>query len=115
LLVSTQSHVAKRHVGRFSEGLEQLPELPSKLHVGHFSEGTEQLHAAEDAGHRRRFSEGMERVAEDAALWKLHRGSFADGFEEVRRGTRRHAGHAGIVTWLHRNPHRRRPIRAARG
>jgi hypothetical protein len=113
--MSTQSHVAKRHVSRFSEGLEQLPELPSKLHVGHFSEGTERLHADEDPGDRRRFSEGMERLPLDQALWKLHAGTFADGFEELRRGTRRHAGHAGIVTWLHRHPNRRRPIRAARG
>jgi hypothetical protein len=113
--VSTQSHVEKRHFGRFSEGLEQLPELPSKLHVGHFSEGNERLHADEDPGDRRRFSEGMERLPLDRALWKLHEGTFAEGFEDIRRGTRRHARRGGTVTWLRRHPHRRRPIRAARG
>jgi hypothetical protein len=75
--------VADRHVGRFSEGLEQLPESASTLHVGRFSEGIEASHP--DALHAGRFSEGMEREGETA--WKLHAGSFAEGFADVRRAT----------------------------
>jgi hypothetical protein len=37
----TPSHgtVPSRHVGRFSEGIEQLPETPSKLRRGSFADG----------------------------------------------------------------------------
>jgi hypothetical protein len=38
---------SKRHLGRFSDGIETLPEdSPSKVHVGRFSDGIEHDHAA---------------------------------------------------------------------
>jgi hypothetical protein len=38
-----QTAVDKHDVGRFSEGIERLPDTPSKLHRGRFSEGIETL------------------------------------------------------------------------
>jgi hypothetical protein len=50
------------HVGRFSEGIEELPEdTPSKLHLG-------------------RFSDGIETLPEDSPS-KVHVGRFSDGIE----------------------------------
>lgn len=50
----------RERVGRFSDGIEQYPDSPSKLRTGRFSDGIEQLPHT-----------GM----------KLRRGSFADGSE----------------------------------
>jgi hypothetical protein len=50
------------HVGRFSDGAEELPEQAGgKRHIGRFSDGAEEL--PEDAGGKRhvgRFSDGIE-------------------------------------------------------
>jgi hypothetical protein len=64
-------------VGRFSEGLEALPQTPDKLHRGRFSEGVEQLPETPLKRHPGRFSDGLEMVPETPA--KLRRGTFADG------------------------------------
>jgi hypothetical protein len=74
--------IRKQHVGRFSHGVEQLPEIPGKLHVGRFSEGIEQLPERAGKPHAGRFSQGIEQLPEAANT--LRRGSFADGYEEVR-------------------------------
>jgi hypothetical protein len=55
--------IQSMHLGRFSEGMEQLPETPGKRHVGRFSEGVEQLPETE---------------------WKLRPGSFADGLGKAK-------------------------------
>ena len=73
--VSDRADVGVERVGRFSEGLEQLPETARKLRQGRFSDGMERLPATrDDTLHRGRFSEGMEqlaRIAGDVAPWKL--------------------------------------------
>jgi hypothetical protein len=73
--------IISMHVGRFSEGIEQLPETRAKRHVGRFSEGMERRPATPAARHIGRFSEGMEQVGE--AKWKLRRGTFADGLRNT--------------------------------
>ena len=50
------------HVGRFSEGIEQLPGTPGKLRTGRFSEGNEQLPETPSKLRRGRFSTGMEQL-----------------------------------------------------
>src|SRR5918995_1146579 len=52
----------RMHLGRFSEGVEQLPETPRKLHVGRFSEGVEQLPETPGKLHVGHFSEGVEQL-----------------------------------------------------
>jgi hypothetical protein len=81
--ISGVEQLPKLHLGRFSEGIEQLPETPGKLHFGRFSEGIEQLPEIPGKLHLGRFSEGMEQLPGTAR--NLRRGSFADGYEEVRR------------------------------
>jgi hypothetical protein len=58
-----QGAVGQQHVGRFSGGIEQLPDTPSKERMG-------------------RFSEGIERLPRPPS--SLRRGSFANGYDEVR-------------------------------
>jgi nucleotide-binding universal stress UspA family protein len=70
--------VEHQRTGRFSEGLAQLPETPSKLRHGRFSDGLESLPTTPDMLHRGRFSRGIECLPHPAAT--LRRGSFADGF-----------------------------------
>jgi hypothetical protein len=65
----------KLRVGRFSEGSEQLPST-ARLRVGRFSEGSEQLPSTARRLRVGRFSEGVEQTRR-----KLRRGSFADGFD----------------------------------
>ena len=76
----TQGAVGQQHVGRFSEGIEQLPDTPSKRRVGRFSAGIEQR--PHGKLRRGRFSEGIEQLP--GAPSKLRRGSFATGYDEVR-------------------------------
>jgi hypothetical protein len=64
-------------VGRFSDGLDVLPQTPDKLHRGRFSEGLEALPDTPRKRHRGRFSDGLDRVPETPA--KTRRGNFADG------------------------------------
>jgi hypothetical protein len=74
--------IQSMHLGRFSEGMEQLPETPGKRHVGRFSEGTEQLPETPGKRHVGRFSEGVEQLPETE--WKLRPGSFADGLGKAK-------------------------------
>ena len=64
---------------RFSQGLEQFPETPSKLRQGRFSDGLEELPTTPRGLRAGRFSDGIEQRHESAAT--AHRGSFADSFE----------------------------------
>jgi nucleotide-binding universal stress UspA family protein len=68
-------------VGRFSEGLEQLPAAPGKLRQGRFSDGIADLPESVDELHHGRFSEGIEQPLVTAA--SRRRGSFADGHAEI--------------------------------
>jgi hypothetical protein len=77
-----QSTVERQHVGRFSEGIEQLADTPDKRRIGRFSEGFEQQPQTPSKLHRGRFSEGMEQLPQTPS--KLRRGSFADGYAAVR-------------------------------
>jgi hypothetical protein len=66
--------------GRFSAGMEQLPDTPAKERVGRFSEGIEQRqHGEWRIG---RFSDGSEQLPRAASA--LRRGSFAEGYARVR-------------------------------
>src|SRR5690349_1316744 len=79
---------AEQHAGsheirtpRFSRGIEMRPETVEALHVGRFSDGIEAL--PEDAGWKRhigRFSDGIEALPEDAPS-KQHIGRYSDGAE----------------------------------
>ncbi|HET8872140.1 MAG TPA: hypothetical protein VFM83_00495 [Gaiellaceae bacterium] len=66
----------ERHVGRFSEGIEQFPASEGNRHVGRFSEGMEQLPESPGSRHVGSFSEGIERRPEEVN--GLHIGSFGD-------------------------------------
>ena len=72
-----------RRVGRFSEGIEDLPATPSKLHVGRFSEGIERRRTAPDMLRTGRFSEGIERLPRNTPS-KRRRGTFGTGYAAVR-------------------------------
>jgi hypothetical protein len=63
-------------VGRFSTGIEQLPDSPDKCRVGRFCDGI--ARAPETPGQLRvgRFSTGIERAATPSSR---RVGSFADG------------------------------------
>jgi nucleotide-binding universal stress UspA family protein len=77
---TTQRAVRQPQIGRFSVGVEQLPDTPGKLRVGRFSAGTEQrLRGGLRTG---RFSEGIEQLPRTPS--RLRRGSFANGYDEVR-------------------------------
>jgi hypothetical protein len=76
-LTAHESVPDEAHVGRFSRGLEALPQTADKLHRGRFSAGLEQLPETPRKRHPGRFSEGLETVHTTATL--LQRGSFADG------------------------------------
>ncbi len=65
------------HVGRFSEGEEQLPDSPEKDHVGRFSEGEEQLPDSPEKDHVGRFSEGEEQLPDSPG--KDHVGRYSEG------------------------------------
>jgi hypothetical protein len=64
--------------GRFSAGIEDLPETPAKLRVGRFSDGMEHLSATPVVLRAGRFSAGMEH-----APGTLRSGSFADGYKRT--------------------------------
>jgi nucleotide-binding universal stress UspA family protein len=71
----------RERVGRFSEGIEQYPDSPSKLRRGRFSDGIEQLAETPTKLRRGRFSDGIERLPQ--TRMKLRRGSFADRYERT--------------------------------
>ena len=70
------------HVGRFSEGEEQLPESAEKEHVGRFSEGEEQLPESAEKEHVGRFSEGEEQLPDSAEKDRVGRYSEGDAAKE---------------------------------
>jgi AhpD family alkylhydroperoxidase len=75
-----QGALGQQHVGRFSEGIEQLPDTPNKRRIGRFSAGIERRPQGELR--RGRFSEGMEQLPRTPS--RLRRGSFANGYDSVR-------------------------------
>jgi hypothetical protein len=77
----TQGALGQPHVGRFSEGIEQLPDAPNKRRIGRFSAGIERRPQAKLR--RGRFSEGMEQLPRTPS--RLRRGSFANGYDKVRQ------------------------------
>jgi hypothetical protein len=70
--------VQQPRCGRFSAGVEQLPETPAKFRVGCFGDGMRHLSTALRAG---RFSDGMEHSP--GAAGSLRLGSFADGYQRT--------------------------------
>jgi hypothetical protein len=66
-------------VGRFSTGIEQLPDTPDKCRVGRFCDGIAQPCYPLPVG---RFSTGIERAATPSSL---RVGSFADGCRSLQR------------------------------
>lgn len=79
---SRQTAVEENRRGRFSKGIEQLPDNPDKLRRGRFSNGIEQLPTTPSKLRAGRFSEGIEQLPRTSA--RLRRGSFADGCERIR-------------------------------
>jgi nucleotide-binding universal stress UspA family protein len=69
----------RKRIGRFSDGIEQYPDSPSKLRTGRFSDGIEQVSRTSEKLHRGRFSEGVEQLPDTPM--KRRRGSFADSCE----------------------------------
>ena len=69
------------HLGRFSEGLEQLAESPEALRKGRFSCGIDRLPEVPGQLHVGCFSEGIEQLPETVK----RKGSFADGLREERQ------------------------------
>jgi nucleotide-binding universal stress UspA family protein len=78
--VSTQT--SHETAGRFSTGIERLPDSPDKLRSGRFSNGIEQLPDTPGKLRAGRFSEGIERLPRTRS--GPRRGSFADGCETIR-------------------------------
>jgi len=79
---SHQTAAGPNRAGRFSTGIEQLPESPDKLRSGRFSTGIEQLPDTPSKLRAGRFSEGVEKLPRTPA--RLRRGSFADGCAPIR-------------------------------
>lgn len=67
--------------GRFSAGIEHLPETPAKVRVECFSEGMRHLRATQATLCEGRFSDGLERAP--GAPGSLRSGSFADGYQRT--------------------------------
>ena len=81
------TEVLSAHVGRFSEGIEQLPENPGKMRQGRFSDGIGRRDDVPGKLHIGRFSQGSEQLPE--TVTKLRTGSFADGLEKAWKRSRR--------------------------
>jgi nucleotide-binding universal stress UspA family protein len=76
---ATTPTAERQRVGRFSEGIEQLPPTSDQ---GRFSEGIEQRPTAPDKLRTGRFSDGIERLPQTPS--KLRRGTFGDGYPAIR-------------------------------
>jgi hypothetical protein len=70
--------VQQPRCGRFSAGIERLPETPAKGRIGCFSDGMRHRPARLRVG---RFSDGMERAP--GTPGSLRSGSFADGYQRT--------------------------------
>jgi nucleotide-binding universal stress UspA family protein len=79
---SHEAAAAPNRAGRFSTGIEQLPDSADKRRSGRFSNGIEQLPDTPSKLRAGRFSEGIEKLPRTPA--RLRRGSFADGCAPVR-------------------------------
>ena len=79
---SHEAAADENRAGRFSTGIEQLPDSPDKLRSGRFSNGIEQLPDTPSKVRAGRFSEGIEKLPRTPA--RLRRGSFADGCAPIR-------------------------------
>lgn len=79
---SHQTAAGPNRAGRFSTGIEQLPDSPDKLRSGRFSTGIEQLPDTPSKLRAGRFSEGVEKLPRTPT--RLRRGSFADGCAPIR-------------------------------
>ena len=79
---SHEARVDENRLGRFSTGIERLPDSPDKRRRGRFSNGIEQLPDTPSTLRPGRFSEGVEQLPRTPA--RLRRGSFADGCETIR-------------------------------
>ena len=73
------------HLGRFSEGVELLPEGLRTLRKGRFSCGIDKLPEVPGTLHVGCFSEGIEQLPDTAK----RKGSFADGLREARQDEQR--------------------------
>jgi hypothetical protein len=69
--------------GRFSTGIERLPDTAAKARIGRFSDGIEQRAGGRDRARTGRCSTGIERWPD--AHERSRVGSFADGYEHIRR------------------------------
>jgi hypothetical protein len=65
--------------GRFSTGIEQLPDSPAKRREGRFSDGFEQRPVTRDKLHIGSFSDGIAQLPEAAAARRV--GSFSDSHD----------------------------------
>jgi nucleotide-binding universal stress UspA family protein len=79
---SHEAAAEPNRAGRFSTGIEQLPDSPNKLRSGRFSNGIEHLPDTPSKLRAGRFSEGTEKLPRTPA--SLRRGSFADRCEPIR-------------------------------
>jgi nucleotide-binding universal stress UspA family protein len=79
---SHEAAAEPNRAGRFSTGIEQLPDSPDKLRGGRFSSGIEHLPDTPSKLRAGRFSEGIEKLPRTPA--RLRRGSFADRCEPIR-------------------------------
>ena len=66
--------------GRFSTGIEQLPDIPVNRREGRFSTGIEQLPGTPATRHQGLFSNGIEQRPEAASTARV--GSFADAHDD---------------------------------
>jgi nucleotide-binding universal stress UspA family protein len=71
-----------RIVGRFSTGIEDLPDAPAKRRQGRFSIGSEHPVLTRSELHVGRFSDGIARRQDTPAARRV--GSFADGHDRAR-------------------------------
>jgi len=78
---SHETAVEEDRRGRFSTGIEQLPDTADTLRRGRFSNGIEQLPDTPNKLRAGRFSEGIEQLPRTLA--RPRRGSFADGCETI--------------------------------
>ena len=73
----------RQRIGRFSQGVERLPESPRRSRRGRFYAGMDQLPESPDKSRRGHFGRGVEQLPARPA--SLHVGSFGDSRTDVQR------------------------------
>jgi hypothetical protein len=73
--------VSAPYCGRFSRGIERLPDTAAKRRIGRFCDGIARPIAPQSELPVGRFSVGMERKRPRT----LRQGSFANGYEQISR------------------------------